>query len=588
MPETPLLWRSSARKEALELLEHLWNTGDEDARARLSEVIAAGPPAHLGPQDASPEDRRRSIDRRIFDRVALLERDGRHPLTPELQALIAGIRASHPEWHLAAGEIARFGWWMEVGGVDDGGRHLGNLSALETADAIIDYLAQPRDDDRFGEAEDAWRRLVIDRPERAAPVLARLAARGADGLVGVWRATLWGVRDHAKDPAYLDPALQAILASPRVLFSETEFSRAVADLLEAGVQGAKTPPGDPYWQVFDLTLAAASGDPANGDDPGDGHWVSLAINRSLGHLATAFFNGLFAHRLKTGDGLPAPLLPRLQRLIGLGERTHRPSRVIAASRIPYLFAVDPTWTARTLLPLLDWDADPTEAAAAWQGFSWHPRIGQDLWDLIRQPFLAAFDGRLETFGASKTALAQILMLAGLDFGLGPDLGRAAIRAMSDEMRGDATWWLWNDLNRISGGEPDQPTPADARWRGQVQPWLAKAWPRDPQVKTPRVSENLALAATATSQAFPEAVDFLSAFLVASDGGLLLDRLTKGGHPDRHPAHSLRLLGLAVRLEVWTDRQELAALLARIVAADPALRDDAVYRRLDLFVRAAQG
>lgn len=106
--------------------------------------------------------------------------------------------------------------------------------------------------------------------------------------------------------------------------------------------------------------------------------------------------------------------------------------MIAASRLSYLYAVDPDWTRVHLLPQFDW-RDEVEATAAWQGFGWQPRIDERLWQALKPHFLASFTPeRLQGLGTAGTQLAAMLMLVGVEFGLDElprDAARNAIRAM---------------------------------------------------------------------------------------------------------------------------------------------------------------
>ena len=149
---------------------------------------------------------------------------------------------------------------------------------------------------------------------------------------------------------------------------------------------------------------------SNSDDPTEGEWVSLAINRSMGRLATAFFDALFGRELRVGSGIPEDLKPRLERLVSPGERRNRPARVIAASRLSYLFAVDPGWAHTWLLPSFDW-ADELEALAVWQGYAWQPRLQESLWRSLKPHFLDAFaPERLQRLGdMGQNSLAEMLM-----------------------------------------------------------------------------------------------------------------------------------------------------------------------------------
>lgn len=577
MAETPLIWNSSARKEALELLERLWARGDDAVRARLTEVLAAGPPDHLGPQDDA-EEHARSRDRRIFDRVALLERDGGPPLTPGLQATLGEIRQRNPGWILPDGDQARFGWWMEVRAWDDYAPHYEQMLKAASPGAIADYLVKQRTptDDHLDGLSDAWRRFSSDKPDQAVAVLEQFVQRDDGGPPDLWRAALWGLRDSVQESKILNPVLDLILLAPAGHFTSVDYVRAVADLLQGATRGSAAALPESFWQVFDQTLAAAQNDPDNRAAPDDGRWISAAINRSMGYLAAAFFSGLIALGLKAGDGVPAEHRARLDALVGLGDPAHRFARVIAASRLPYLFAVDPAWAEANLIPLLDWDRAPDEALATWQGFAWHPRVSEDLWALIKSSFLSTFTpARLEALGSSRTTMAHLVMLAGVEFDLPAEAAREAIRAMTDEMRAEAIWWLWSDLQ--SGDDADDTHGADARWLSKVRPWLAKAWPKDPDLITRTVGQRFALLPTALDEAFPDAVAFVLPFVVPGDGDFVLHHLQEGGQAPKHPAATLQLLGAVLRDGELHDPEGIAAMLGRIVEALPAAREDPVYR-----------
>jgi uncharacterized UBP type Zn finger protein len=83
---------------------------------------------------------------------------------------------------------------------------------------------------------------------------------------------------------------------------------------------------------------------------------------------------------------------------------------------------------------------------------------------------------------------HVVVLAGLEFGLPADGAREAVLAMTDDMRSKALWWLWNNLRHTD--EDPGVRRADERWRSKVEPWLSKAWPRDPGLKTPTVGQRL--------------------------------------------------------------------------------------------------
>ena len=86
MVDVPLLWSSGARKEAMELLRTIWTQADPQMREALGNAICAGPPADLLAR-IDADEREKSRDRRIFDRLTVLQRLEHPPLTSALEHL---------------------------------------------------------------------------------------------------------------------------------------------------------------------------------------------------------------------------------------------------------------------------------------------------------------------------------------------------------------------------------------------------------------------------------------------------------------------------------------------------------------------
>lgn len=198
----------------------------------------------------------------------------------------------------------------------------------------------------------------------------------------------------------------------------------------------------------------------------------------MGRLATAFFALLFARFLNVTSRIPNDLQPRLERLLGRDLATHMPARVIASSRLSYLFAVDPDWTQHTLIPCFDWNPDEQEAIAAWQGFGWQARIDEKLWPVLQPHFMGIFEhNRLDALGDSARTLVQLLVLRCIDLEpnqLSVAWTRNALRAMTSGLRVEALSWITEFL-----AQPEEPgekstkrgsaRSADAIWAERIGP-----------------------------------------------------------------------------------------------------------------------
>jgi hypothetical protein len=534
------------------------------------------------------EDREESRDRRIFDRIAIVERTDRELIGPRLRAEAARLRKKYPNWKIAEGEQAHFSFW--IGNVE---RLDAPVSLLELKNLSDDQLLQllTSDTDRTDRTDNVleqWRRFAADDPSKAIRILRGVPTKGPR-IVALWRYALWGIRDASTEAIVRNALLEILEQLPRAVLSDAEVAERIADILEGWAAEAA---GDVFWRVFDRVLPVIVDDPRNSERPSDNDWVSLAINRSMGRLATAFLNAMFKRQLNVGDGIPSDLRDRLDSLLGGRRPSNRLARVIASSRLSYLYAIDPDWAAEVMIPLFDWSESNDEALAAWQGYSWQPRLDRKLWGSLKPVFLQTFTTeRLNQLGDASRMLAQILMLVGVEFGqteLPRDKVRNAIRTMSDGMRSEAISWIKSYVAQRDDAQADAEGEhgSDLLWRDHVRPWLERVWPPEPQLRSEGIATQFMLLAIATKESFPEAVAFVLPHIIPTGGHYEITILSESDHPDRHPGPTLDLIDAGVDpVRHWYDDAELRVVLNRIVQAAPVLAQSNIYRVWDERLRA---
>ncbi|MHC2570003.1 hypothetical protein ACVMH6_002331 [Rhizobium leguminosarum] len=583
MSNFPALWHSSFRKEVMDLLVDLWKTSDGEIRNILANELLEGPPEELFSR-ITPEQREASRDRRIFDRIAVLERIEDVELTDDLKLKMTDLRNKYPKWQAAPGEQAHFATWFSVGWGRDSEYSGETLAAMSDAELLERLVEEPKADDGFLEA---WRAFVIKDPDRALDLLAQLITRSEPGSADIWEYANWGLRDSSASGSQLNKMLELLVSAPDSLYQKEEFQRSAADMLEARSGtffDTSVPTG--FWNLFDRVLLALETVPDEQEEaPHD--WVDKALNRPVGRLTTAFINGLFARKLYVGEGIPADLIDRADRLMSPGRVRNRAARVIGASRISYLNAIDPVWTAKVLLPCFDW-SEEEESIAAWQGYGWQARLDPQLWSILKPSFLRLFRrDRLERMEEYGRNIAQTLMLAGVVFGhddLKREDVRKAIREMQPSLRHSAAAWvagyMMEDGTDVAAEEDEEPfeDTADVKWRERIAPWLKRAWPEEAAMRAPDIAEEFALAAIATSDAFPDAVKLVSDFAIAGRANRIIRDLENSSHPDRYPHATLELVDKFVEWDQpqYLERRE-KGILNRIVAAAPDLADDNRYR-----------
>lgn len=584
MSSVPALWHSSFRKEVMDLLTDLWKTSDAETRNIVATELLKGPPDELFDRVDDPDRREASRDRRIFDRIAVLERVEDVELTDDLKAKMTDLRNRYPKWEAADGEQAHFATWFSVGWGGDSEYSADRLAAMDDAELLERLVEEQNGGDGF---LDAWRTFVINAPDRALSLLSQLIAKPEPGSAEVWEYANWGLRDSTASRSQLNKMLEMLVSAPDGLYQKEEFQRTAADMLEARSRTFfDTAVPTAFWSLFDCVLLALQALPDEQDEaPHD--WVDQALNRPVGRLATAFINGLFARKLYVGQGIPTDLIDRANRVMAVGRVRNRPARVIGASRISYLNAIDPAWTAKTLLPCFNW-SDEEESIAAWQGYGWQARLDPQLWSILKHSFLQLFRrDRLERMKDYGQNIAQTLMLAGVLFGhdeLKREEVRQAIREMQPSLRHSAAAWIAGymtvddtDTSAEADEEPFEGS-ADVRWNERISPWLKRVWPEEEILRSSDTAEEFALAAIATFEAFPDAVKLVSDYAVAGRATRILRALQASVHPDRHPRATLDLMDKFIHRNqpLYLEHRE-KGIFDRIVAADPDLANDNRYK-----------
>lgn len=586
MADTQTLWHATFRKETMDLIAKLWRELDDAGRDALAQAILAGPPdgmlSHI-----EEEERGTSRDRRIYDRIIVIERLQDPPLTQGLSDRMTQLRGAYPHWRAAQGEKAHFGSWMEMRWGPDTRFSVDDLAAM-TDEELIESLRA--DMNRREGLLDAWRQLVIAQPRRGFALLEQMGRSPDPGPADAWEYGLRGLRDADNAGPITDRMVQLLTEVPDGLFAKTDVVRGAADLLEAKSRSLRDgPEPEGFWALFDRAMAAAGAEPID-DEHHDEHnqrdWVSEAVNRSLGRIATAFVNALFARRPRVGVGLPADLTQRATRLMAPDKPSHRLARAIGASRVSYLYAIDPEWTTATLIPSFGW-ADEEESIAMWQGYAWQARIDPQLWAALKPWFLPLFrPDRLARMGKWGRNIAQSLMLVGVAFGadeMKREDVREAIRSMPQEMREEAAAWITGYMeagdadNENEENEPIEGSP-DLRWTQKVWPWLKRVWPSEVNLRSAGVAEQFAMAAIATDTVFEQAVDDITAYAVQSGGYRVIHQLNASRHPESHPRATMKLLdSFVAREQLMFFEDDLAKIVERVGSTSTEICDDNRYR-----------
>ncbi len=132
------------------------------------------------------------------------------------------------------------------------------------------------------------------------------------------------------------------------------------------------------------------------------NWLATARAHPGGRVVMLWLHGLSRRRAEQKRGWLGLLEEYLQRFEGILSDHRYPARlgrVVLASELCFLFSLDPEWTRKRILPLLDWAVSEAQAEQAWHGYLSRDGCNEvlfaDLMPLLKQTFKV--QGRLKHF-----------------------------------------------------------------------------------------------------------------------------------------------------------------------------------------------
>ena len=551
----PGVWEFDLRREVLRFLRLAGSRLPRSLRAELVRVIHAGPRSKPG-RSLPPERIRHEKAlrlRKLAESGARLDKRSRALADEVARDPEDGVedRDEFAGWH---GE----GRWVSV-------EEFAPKELLEGSVADVVAIVENEEVDRH-----AFRGFVASQPVKAASALAVLAERGK-WPASLWQGFLWefaGGREGADRNLGLREDVTRLLAmAPEELFAGVGSAAAdfVKDLAEEYGTDRERELGILWFKAWS---GVGAGEPETGelDDV-----LTDALNDPAGKLAEAALTRLWKYEPNTGEGLPPAVGPYFD-AIGV-DPDGQLGRVMLATRLYHLFAIDPGWVREHLIARLD----PTrseESAALWSAYGWSPNVGPDLLRAFKQPFLEMLcAGR--AVGRREGNLTGLFMSICLEAPgeLTADEIHRVVRSMSEEALKTTIVCLGNRL-RGDGNE------RAGIWHEKVHLWLLEYWPRPGDRNTAGTSVTLLQLLVECGDAFPDAVAWSLPHLQALEGHGL-HRLGRTVHAREHPDSMRDVLHLVIVEDILPDHQKhlLLEILTEMEEAKPALRADARFQGL---------
>ncbi len=359
-----LLYAYGIKHEVFVLLKKAYPTASQSSRSILLEQVSKRPPAPSDPES------KRIRDYEIYNLLNWLKTAD--PSCPLVKQHLDSAQRLHPEFgprdHPDRDWVITFGAWGSESPVSSDA--LISMDPEERFDEFMSYQEKgvigPGREGLLAEVEKAvaqdygWGlRLAgaLEKKERWDSDLARC-------LVAGWRRA-----------QLTDAQWQSVLG---FLLSHDQLVQAaayeVALLLESGVERPENPiPSSEIKAALAVAQTCWSGcslDAPTADSQKD-DWLATAINDPAGKLSTFWLHAVSRMRQEAGDrwtGIPpwVKALPEL--MLTEATRSAELGRVVLASRLHFLFAIDQIWAKDNIIPLLDWSIDERRALQTWHGF----------------------------------------------------------------------------------------------------------------------------------------------------------------------------------------------------------------------------
>ena len=553
----PGLWELELRREMMRFFRLGGNRLPRGLRTEIVRAINAGPKSRRGKAPPKYEETIRREKELLLHKLSV---SGAR-LDKKSRMLAAQVAPD-----AAAGDDERdeFLWWHGEG------RWIGDEEFAPKAlveGSVTDVVAA-LDDEKVG--QDGVRGLVVQKRVKVASALRRLAKQGR-WPASYWQGFLWhlaGPREGNEPPAKLHAHVARILAeAPDELFSKIGSAGAgfVSRLAEEYEIDRENEFGL-LWTKAWIGKGEVEPETVDLGDP-----LTDALNHPAGKLAEAALTRLRKYEPLSGAGIPGAVRPYFD-AIGEDPGGHL-GRVMLATRLHYLFAIDPDWATEHVIARLR-PGQSQEAGNLWSAYGWSPSLGPDLLRVFKEPFLEIL--RDERQGDRRLGNLRGLFVTVCLEAPG-ELTEQEVRSVVELLPEGGLRTLLGSLKQRLMGEAAE---RGKIWRDKVYPWLRNFWPRAAARNTGGTSEAILEMLAECGDAFPEAAEWSLEYLQPlEERGLY--RLNKDGLAAQHPSSMLRVLDRVVDADVLPghQRHSLQEILDALVAANAEMGGDPRFQRL---------
>ena len=549
----PGVWEWELRREVLRFFRL---AGTRLPRSLRAEIVRA---IHAGPKKKQIDDseiirREKALRlRKLAVSGARLDRKSK-ALAAQIGPDAEGVPEDRDEFTIWHGKA---GWVAEE-----------DFAPKDLLEGSVDDVAAAFESGSIGESQ--LRGFVLKQPVKSASALRRLATGG------IWPSTCWqrflwtfdGTRERSKRNFRLQEYVARVLvAAPDELFASV--GNAAGGLVNDLAEGYETDREQELWTLWIKAWGGIGGSQPETSDLNDP--LTDALNHAAGKLAEAALLRLWKYEPRTGEGFPPPVRPYFDAIAS--DPDGQLGRVMLASRLYYLFAIDRNWAVEHMIPRLR-PQDSEEAGNLWSAYAWSPTVGPDFLAAIKESFFEVLRDDEEA-GRRSRNLTSLFMTICLE--APHELTAQEIHSVVGSISENSLKSVLSSLKNRLRGEPAERAQI---WHTRVLPWLQEYWPAAAVRNTARTSEAMLDMLAECGDAFMDAADWSLNFLRPVEGHSLY-RLGENGHAEQHPDRMLSILERVVDAAVLPvyQRAPLHGILDVLTAANPDLTADPRFQRL---------
>ncbi|MBD8880867.1 SIR2 family protein [Rhodanobacter sp. 7MK24] len=554
------LWSVETQRETMRALVLLAANLPSAELARVESSILAGPPRDMFRSDLQSQEWQALLEHTIWLHLAKLISGGVE-LGQTASERFQEISSIHPTWKLED-DRDEFSHWMSGTGDPDFKSPFVLERAPRRRRELMTWLMSPRPEGPFNRSD--WGDICRENFPLAA------CALGALGKEDSWPTDYW------RDALQVWSAEIFLRRSWRYL---ARVLQKVPDEVLLGISGEFT-----WWLeaqskvflgqdeiFFSLNRQVLS---LNYPDmPPEEEVMTYAINHPVGRVTQALLNCWFRDTLEDGQGLSASLKGIFSSLCDITIKQYLSARVLLASNVVALFRVDQAWTEQYLLPNFSWESSKVEAAAAWEGFLWSPRLYRPLLAKFKSEFLDTANHYAE-LGERGRQYANILTYAAFDSA--DTFTYSELQSATEKLPPEGLIQAARALVGALSGAGEQ---REIFWANRIKPYWQGVWPKSVAYESPAIADQLAQLAITAGNAFPDVLSVVQAWLKPLDHPdhvVLL--LSQSNLCDQYPRDALILLHAIIEEKQWAP-MNLQSCLSAIGNAWPSANTDFRYRSL---------